>query len=512
MIRRLQVGYFRNNENVRNFFIHVLRTVDGIKWTQDPGGIKKVYERLAPFYEELCASEEVFLMAAYHTILAEANRTINGVKVSKYFNSYFDDAKTYEEFKAKLQAIFESFSKDDPNDWRFKYYKFDELFAKLPGYGELRKTAIQSQSGRALNKMMADVEFLNFDEERFPLLAELVRDGSIPVSAFFRKEGEEAFFLFNNNWQLFEEFLQKHRQAGIELANMASKRTTYEKSFMSYMFFVLYALPEYLKKHTGKDWTCLPKIVKSASELEPDRSANGGTIKKRSALTPIVDNEKCTVVVPYACLQIAGRSTTYTYSLNYSLIERGLSIDGDVSMIDVEEKLNGRDDYGLMFYTLTGSAQGRGYPSFLIIFERLAGDETRVHFHRVHPLRSKDGDNNPVNDWIRTCYNWMVGNVNADLIVAQQGDLAFVKIDKLPEGEQTMVDSYDSHCFQHGVAFVPYTKKAASNVLGYFDIALDTVLKHSEHVAITVPAGIYELRQCRSWEANPKGIWTLRID
>lgn len=511
-MRHLQVKHFRNAESIKNLFTYILRTEAEVKWTKDPGGIKKVFDRMAPFYKELCESEEVFLMAAYHTVLAEIKRTINGVKVSKFFNTYFEPVSSYGEFKAKLQAIFDPFINEDPTDWRFKYYKFDELFPKFSGYAELRKTAIHSQSGRALNKMMADIEFLDFDEESFPLLASLIKDGSIPISTFFRKEGEEAYFLFNNNWPLFEEFLGKHRQTGIDLARMASQRTTYEKSFMSYMYFVLYALPEYLKKHTGKDWTCLPKIVESASELEPERSADGKTSKKRSALTPTVDNKNNTVVVPYACLQVAGRSTTYTYSLNYSLIERGLSVNGDVCLIDIEKQLNGRDDYGLMFYTLTGSAPGRGYPSFLIIFEQLANSETRVHFHRVHPLRSKDGDGNPVNNWIRTCYNWMVGNINKDRIVAQQGDLVFVSIDSLPEGAKTTVDSYDSHCFRQAVIFVPYTKKAASNILGYFEIAAETVLGHPEHMAISVPAGVYELRQCRSWEANPKGIWTLRID
>lgn len=34
----------------------------------------------------------------------------------------------------------------------------------------------------------------------------------------------------------------------------------------------------------------------------------------------------------------------------------------------------------------------------------------------------------------------------------------------------------------------------------------------NEHMNRTIPAGNYEIRQCRSWEANPKGIWSLRID
>lgn len=41
---------------------------------------------------------------------------------------------------------------------------------------------------------------------------------------------------------------------------------------------------------------------------------------------------------------------------------------------ELELKLNGRDDYGLMFYTLTGTSTATGYPTFLIIFERLEND------------------------------------------------------------------------------------------------------------------------------------------
>jgi hypothetical protein len=40
----------------------------------------------------------------------------------------------------------------------------------------------------------------------------------------------------------------------------------------------------------------------------------------------------------------------------------------------------------------------------------------------------------------------------------------------------------------------------------------DTILFHDEHMDRVIPAGTYEIRQCRSWEANPKGVWSLRID
>ncbi len=478
----------------------------------DSKGIKKVLGRLLPFYEMLLSGNEVFLIATFHSFVSETKRTINGVKVAGLFNQYFQDVSDYESFTKKLKEIYAIFTEIESARKNYASYDFEGWFERIPGYLDLRKEALRSQSGRALTKMVQDVDSLRFDPQRCPTLMELIHDGSIPVSTFFRKDGEEVYFLFNDNWDLFEEFLSKHRDVGIELAKLVSQRTTYEKSLMSYMYFVLYDLPEFLQKHTGKTWVCLPKIVESAEELEPPSSEQGRVTKKRSALTPIVDNENCTVVVPYACLKVYGRQTTYTYSLNYSVIRRGLSIEGSVAMTDVEKKLNGRDDYGLMFYTLTGSVVGRGYPTFLIIFERLDNNKTRVHFHRTHPLRSKDGDNNPIHNWIKTCYNWMVGNVNLTNVVVQQGDLVFVSTDSIPSAESAFVDSYDQHVFARPVAFTPCVKKDAQNILGYFELLEDVELRHTEHRTRTVPAGKYELRQCRSWEANPKGIWTLRID
>lgn len=172
---------------------------------------------------------------------------------------------------------------------------------------------------------------------------------------------------------------------------------------------------------------------------------------------------------------------------------------------------------------------GRGYPTFLIIFEHL-DKTTKIHFHRTHPMRSKAGEYNPIHNWTIGCYKWMVGNVNFERIKAQQGDLVFVEMnkpndmfDKLigaalePNSESAAVkmeevNSYDNHKFEKPVKFLPYTKKEKSNILGYFRIEQDTMLNHREHKPHLIPAGDYELRQCRSWEANPKGIWSLRID
>ena len=131
-------------------------------------------------------------------------------------------------------------------------------------------------------------------------------------------------------------------------------------------------------------------------------------------------------------------------------------------------------------------------------------------------MRSKGGDYNPIHNWTVGCYKWMIGNVNFERIKAQQGDLAFVQIDEFPSIKDIesikQVDSYDNHRFEKPVTFAPYTKKDNQNILGYVQLMEDTVLSHNEHMNRIIPKGNYEIRQCRSWEANPKGIWSLRID
>lgn len=224
------------------------------------------------------------------------------------------------------------------------------------------------------------------------------------------------------------------------------------------------------------------------------------------------------VVVPYCSMAIAGRMTTYCYALSYHLLERGTVFEGNVVTRELEEKLNGKDDYGLIFYTLTGSYTNRGYPTFLITFERLKRKgKTRVHFHRVHPMRSKDGDRNPVSNWIKVSYNWMIGNVAVADVAFQQGDLAFVKLSKEKAAKvdfsaATDVTDCDSHCFTQPVKFAPAAGKS-KHVLGHVSIPEKGVkLVHPEHDNVAAKTGVFQVRQCRSWEANPRGIWTLNFD
>jgi len=473
------------------------------------GGIGKIYKVVEPIARQ-CLETDPLAVLAFYSIASESHRSEDGVKLSVIFNDFYKDVKTVEQFLKVTAPL-----KPSINENKHGYYNTNvfTLVKETAFYKEQRKKVLKSTGHRAFNKLMQEFDSLSIDEKQFPKTTKLIKSGKIPLTTFFRKS--EAYFLVNNNWALWEDMLKRgHEAILIELANEVCKRSTYEKDIMSYFYFVLYGLPEYLKKHTGKKWTCSPKLVNSATELEPPSDDGTGIRRSRSALTPIVDNEANTVEVPYASLRIPGQQTTYCYSLNYSVLFRGFSWKGNACHLDIEEKLNGRDDYGLMFYTLTGSAQGRGYPTFLIIFERRESG-THVHFHRTHPSRSKDNEENPVHNWIRVCYNWMVGNVNKDLIRYQQGDLVFIAMTE-DEAKDIVfaekVQKYDNHGFSKPVEFAPYAKKEKSNILGYARLTEPTVLEHNEHEHVPMEPGTYSIRQCRSWEANPKGVWSLRID
>lgn len=489
--------FFQKYFNINNKFHETAKTAS----------ISKTLKGLTSFYDQI---ETSIQSLTYFMFLEMSTKTSENIKGSVIFNKIFGDIKTANEFINLINdhcSMIQGLSAwDSSKDFLTK------ITNSLPEAREIKKEAIKKKSTGAFNKLMADLDFVTIDENKYPVTHKAVFDGDVPVGIFFRKSGE-TYFLYNDNWELWEPMLINHREIAIKIATEAAKRANFEKDIMSYFYFVLHGLPEYLEKHTGKKWTGIPKIVNSANELEPPKEGANGVAKTRSALTPIVDNENNTITVPYVSMAIHGYGTQYCYGLNFCVLDRGFTYQGNTVSRSVETKLNGRDDYGLMFYTLTGSATATGYPTFLIIFERLE-NTTRVHFHRTHPLRSKNGDTNPVHNWTIGCYKWMVGNVNFERIYAQQGDLAFVSIDSINDkgAEWTSVNSYDGHCFDEPVQFLPYTKKDNQNVLGYVKLDRDTILNHHEHMNRVIPEGIYEIRQCRSWEANPKGIWSLRID
>lgn len=499
---------FVNNRALLNSFLKSYELTPNMELKIDPkkDGVAKTLETVKPFYQTLI-EKDLFAASAFKLFFEEARRTLGGIRVSTVINKMFGTVTTQEDFEQKVEVISQKILGES------YFYRMDSVLQAVidaqPDAREVKKAVLKRKATGAFNKIMDDLDFVDIDKEKFPLTHEAVHGGTIPIGTFFRKSGD-SYFVYNDNWMLWEEMLSQYPDVAKEIAEQAAKRTTYEKDIMSYFQFVLHTLPEYLGKHAGGTWKGIPKLVTSANELEPPKEGSGGTAKTRSALTPIVNNEKKEVVVPYVSMRVSGYQTTYCYALDFNVLTRGYSFRGNV-ITEETEKLNGRDQYGLMFYTLTGSAQAQGYPTFLIIFENVANG-IRVHFHRTHPMRSKGGDYNPIHSWIKGCYKWMIGNVNYERIKAQQGDLAFVEIESLPDGTIITVDSYDNHRFATPVEFVPYTKKESSNILGYVRVSQDTELIHNEHLNRMVPQGIYEIRQCRSWEANPKGIWSLRID
>lgn len=477
-----------------------------------PEGFAKTMKTLQPFYD---AEKDFLAKLAFKNAVNLSKRTFNSVKFSVVLNKVFEGIDTQEKFTEICSRISLLLFGDKERTYYSEERFVESILNTLEDAREIKKASIKKKSTGAFNKIMQDLDFVTVNKETHPLTHEAIHSGDIPLGTFFRKDGD-SYFVYNDNWDLWEPMLRDYRETAIAIAGSCSGRTTYEKDIMSYFYFTLYELPEYLEQQTGRKWKGIPKLVNSANELDPPKEGDNGVAKTRSALTPIVDNENGTVTVPYVSMRIGGYQTTYCYGLSYSVLKRGFTYKGNTVIEDVEKKVNGRDDYGLMFYTLTGTAQGRGYPTFLIIFEKLNEGYTKVHFHRTHPMRSKGGDYNPIHNWTVGCYKWMIGNVNFERIKAQQGDLAFVQIDGFPSIKDIesikQVDSYDNHRFEKPVTFAPYTKKDNQNILGYVQLMEDTVLSHNEHMNRIIPKGNYEIRQCRSWEANPKGIWSLRID
>lgn len=468
----------------------------------DPIGFAKLYNKIEKYCDDLLRSNP-YEGICLRSILKESKRSINGVKISSLINDVFADVDSVESLHKEMQPFMAERNSSSLN-W------LEDTLSNLDFYKDKRRKVLSKQADRAFSKLMEEYESLDLNEKKYPKLTACIKAGEIPVSTFFRKA--EQYFLLNDNFELWERMLKLDKDTTIKLAKEVSKRTTYEKDLMSYFYFILEDLPAYMKKHTGEKWTCIPRLIESESELNPPEEDESGIVRTRSALTPVADNDSRSIVVPYASLAIPGRQTTYCYSHSYHVIRKGFTLNGNVCMNDTEAKLNGRDDYGLMFYTLTGSAQGRGYPTFLIIFERHNSGDTTVHFHRTHPCRSKNGDYNTVHNWIRVCYNWMAGNVRAENIKAQQGDLFFVAIDGSDIEFKKKVTDYDNHRFESAVSFADYEKKAKSNILGYAKVEKDMFLNHNEHDDEKILAGTYAVHQCRSWEANPRGIWTLNID
>jgi hypothetical protein len=224
---------------------------------------------------------------------------------------------------------------------------------------------------------------------------------------------------------------------------------------------------------------------------------------------------------------VSGARTQWCYSRFYHLFEEGFTDpeSGGIVTKDYESKLNGRDDYGLMYYTLTGTDTARGYPTFLIIFERL-DTGTRVHFHRVRPQRVKDGKQTPACKLIEACYQYMAGNIPASDITNQQGDLIFIKHPndpikagaKVKDPQEGHSLEFESHRFEsvletEQLKLYESAAKTPANRLGFIHVPVMMRVAHPEHQHLEgLTEGWYEIRRCKSWESNPKAIWSRTID
>lgn len=402
----------------------------------------------------------------------------------------------------------------------------------LPGAKERHEDLEAKADFTKQRDLTKAADTLEVSEADYPLLRQAIIDGNIPMAVFRQPDKSPV----NGEFDLWELALARKGWAEViyEIAADAARRGTYDRDITPYLAF-LFRIETYLDKHAlptkgskKKGWSAMPKYVQSQSELEMnDDEEATGTIKRRSAFTPVADNDTFTITVPYIAVCVSGVVAQWCYAKHYHVFESGMTdpISGGIVTKDLEVNLNGRDDYGLCFYTLTGTDTATGYPTFLIIFERLAA-KTRVHFHRVRPCRSKDGIKTPACKLIEACYQFMAGNVPAQEIAAQQGDLMFIRCDndpikagaKVKDPQEGRVLEFESHRFLPlgigGVMklFVSEAKTPA-NRLGFIWVPNGLKVEHPEHDNINALAeGWWEIRRAKSYENNPVAIWSRTID
>jgi len=513
----------------RFFQRHKKRAADdkGVKGAEGKKGIKENLARLA--------AEEPLLFAFYGWL--HEGKTNGGTSNNTLLSAFLLSAGAdYDALKGGLRDAMEQAPGKKTITRNGKghrgFYSWNYVRAKsprdicldLPGAKQKNEDQRAKREWNFRKGAREQAIGLGISPDIHPLLLAAIEANEISLG-IFHKHGDEMA-LVNVEFDLWERaFAQPGwKEVIVEIAQNASKRSTYEKDITPYLAF-LFRLPKYLDRHTeagGTPWKAMPKFVKSEWELEMNE-AEGETTKRRSALTPVADNKARVVTVPYVAMAIHGIQTTYCYSLDYQVFEEN-DVDRESKTIisrELETKLNGRDDYGLMYYTLTGSARNTGYPAFLIIFERMKSrGKTRVHFHRVHPCRSKEGRPTPACRLVEECYRYMAGNVRAEEIHAQQGDLIFIKTDQkidVPDDAKN-VKEFESHAFvplEEGqpIKLVENTNKSVKNRLGFLVSGGVFSVRHPEHENIkALPAGIYDVRRCKSWEANPKAVWVLTID
>lgn len=494
----------------------------------DEASLKSLKKRksIAPVLERL-REEEPLLMAFFEALQNSKSRdkTTNNRLLAAFLK---DSGEDYDQLKKGLQDVLAeahthnlySHGREEPV-FRNVCLAFPQSRAALD--------AVKAKNQWQFRKTVEDkADGLGISMHAFPLLMDAIGEGHIPLGVFH--ESGEKDHLINVEFDLWERALERGWLDVLSgIAQNCAGRKKYTRQITSYISF-LFKIEKYLNRHAprpeGGSWKAEPKYVESQWELEMDEADEEGTVKRRSALTPVADNEKGTIMVPYAAMAIHGRQVTYCYSHNYYVVEEGM-VDPEgkgVFTKDLEIGLNGRDDYGLMWYTLTGTPRNTGYPTFLVIFERTNRHGTRVHFHRVHPSRSRGPKRTPTptSRMIRECYRYMAGNVTVDQIHAQQGDMLFIKTDGPGKATEDPVNvaAFENHAFvtpedAPPAQLVRSVAKAPTNRLGYLYSESAFTIDHPEHEPVppeVMQGGWYEVRRCKSWEANPTAVWSFTID
>jgi len=503
----LWARFFQNVEtNLRR------KLTKGVKAVEERKGIKENLARLA--------QEEPLINDFYGWLHDEKTR--QGVSNNSLLAAFLlAKGTTFEGLRDSLrEAMHNTLGAEPQVSYRESIPETRNICLELPGAKD-KDEEKRAKKEWYLRKSARDQAIgLGVSPESHPKLLAAIERQDVPLNVF-HKSGDQLH-LINVEFDLWEKAFERKGWEPIicSIAQNASSRSTYEKNITPYLAF-LFRIEGYLDRHTGKGrkWKSMPKFVQSEWELEMAEANEEGTVKKRSALTPVADNEARTIEVPYIAMRISGVRTTFCYSLDYQVFEEN-TVDresGTPIVHELEEKLNGRDDYGLMYYTLTGTPQNTGYPSFLIIFERRR-THTHVHFHRVHPNRSKEGKPTPACRLIQECYRYMAGNIRAEEIFAQQGDLIFIQTEQAVElVDPKGVREFESHAFKpngdHAILLTANTAKSIKNRLGFIYSEGPFRVEHPEHDNLEhMPAGMYEVRRCKSWEANPKAVWSLTID
>ncbi len=503
---------------IRFFQAHTTNDLRALKGIEKRKEIKPVLARL---------EKEEPLLWAFYSFLK------NGHVVKKMSNNrllasvLLDCGKNYKKFKKQLETVLRDTLGTDPGAHHDMESATRAMCMRFPTAIKADAQARSKAEWNLREGLTNQAQGLGIDPRRHKTLMRAIAKKQISLSIFHTTG--DPLNLINAEFDLWERALRRKDWAEViyNICNAITNKNRFEKHITPYLSF-LFRVEKYLKRHTGRNWIAFPKLVNSEAQLEMQERDENGTVKTRSALTPIADNEKNTITVPYAGLKMYGAQTTYCYSKHYFVFEKDTidEVSGSVVVNEVEKKLNGRDDYGLMYYTLDGSVEAQGYPTFLIIFERRkhtpSGElkpYTFVHFHRVHPSRKKNGRMVPACRLVEECYRYMAGNIRAEEIFAQQGDLIFIKTDKpsdFKDEEGKAVAEFESHRFATGtnspVKLWPNESKSIKNRLGFINSDHDFVLEHPEHEHVPFTAGYYEIRRCKSYENNPAASWTYTCD